>query len=711
MSETTTRKPTFDDILAFSDAELKEFMKQHWEENVGFTINVDWSWGKLDQDQRDQLAERLKAGALLVDEERTSYPVDMDAVAARLREVLDEKDAAPPASSQSPSSRSKTPSTPLEDEYQWYKEHETRAYHDLVKNGGRPLYPISSLEEVLNDPEGHRELLLPWQIDLHVVQLEPGVFEIQLRRWRAFRTWQKKNREYTEEDRFAAFLEEFDPTDPEAESCIYVKLAPPGMTESQYLEGLRVEFERKRRRRRRTKGGAEDGEAAFAEFVRETKRRNLETAVMWPGMTEDESRQVLRMEFDAREKWLERFFPYERYYMREDHGRAGFPEYVDDVKRRLARHGFAMPFQLDRDPKRQDKLTTWIEYLNYEYAWLDRHEAALERRRLRHDEAWKKLVGTGVMRPGETPENIRSTEGLFGLQDELDRDQEVIESAKAAAKAVIRDVEKAARGRSGLTTQERVERLRTAHSRVVTAKEAREETMRRVQLISNFIQNTHVYVETKDIIPRHRRMLQWVLDQVPLIKAELDGSGLADDGSHSGRAAEEPAVGQVDPAGDHARPEKKRGRGQPSGVADDAQLSAEGERPPKRGRRSDGHNAQSSKRLGDDGTGSALASASAAMEEKPSEISEDHVPRSGDVSRPQATPERRGVAEGVGADATGTAGQTSSRPSRDGTGDVPKLRRSARIAARQARNPSTAAVSHSTSTNGSSRRQSRRREL
>ncbi|KAK0655338.1 hypothetical protein B0T16DRAFT_396726, partial [Cercophora newfieldiana] len=36
---------------------------------------------------------------------------------------------------------------------------------------------------------------------------------------------------------------------------------------------------------------------------------------------------------------------------------------AEQVKRRLAQHGFTRTFQLEKDPRRQDKLTTWIEYL------------------------------------------------------------------------------------------------------------------------------------------------------------------------------------------------------------------------------------------------------------------------------------------------------------------------------------------------------------
>ncbi|KAK2791411.1 hypothetical protein FQN52_004845 [Onygenales sp. PD_12] len=44
-----------------------------------------------------------------------------------------------------------------------------------------------------------------------------------------------------------------------------------------------------------------------------------------------------------------------------------FVLYARAVKERLTKHGFTQTFQLDEDPTRQDKLTTWIEYLSFEY--------------------------------------------------------------------------------------------------------------------------------------------------------------------------------------------------------------------------------------------------------------------------------------------------------------------------------------------------------
>lgn len=48
-----------------------------------------------------------------------------------------------------------------------------------------------------------------------------------------------------------------------------------------------------------------------------------------------------------------------------------FAGYCGGLYKRLAKLGVEGSFQLDDDPDRQDKLVTWIEYLDFEYAEYD----------------------------------------------------------------------------------------------------------------------------------------------------------------------------------------------------------------------------------------------------------------------------------------------------------------------------------------------------
>jgi hypothetical protein len=72
--------------------------------------------------------------------------------------------------------------------------------------------------------------------------------------------------------------------------------------------------------------------------------------------------------------------------------------FIDSLKKRLTNHGFTQIFHLDQDLMWQDKLTTWIEYLNYEYRWHNEFIYLIERGQKRYDSAWKQLVDSKVLR-------------------------------------------------------------------------------------------------------------------------------------------------------------------------------------------------------------------------------------------------------------------------------------------------------------------------
>jgi hypothetical protein len=104
-----------------------------------------------------------------------SRPLDVDQLDARLREVASSENntlsqARPRTAIQR--SRSRTSTDPIEREASRKKivaeieacgrEIEMEAYSDLVKDGGRPLYPIDRHDEISRNCEEYSELLQPW---------------------------------------------------------------------------------------------------------------------------------------------------------------------------------------------------------------------------------------------------------------------------------------------------------------------------------------------------------------------------------------------------------------------------------------------------------------------------------------------------------------------------------------------------------------------
>jgi len=196
-----------------------------------------------------------------------------------------------------------------------------------------------------------------------------------------------------------------------------------------------------------------------------------------------------------------------------------FPKYVEGVKGGLAEHEFTRSFQLDEDLERQDKLTTWIEYLDYEYWWYDKDMRFVKRHQPRYDEAWKKLVDSKVLRSSETEEFICNIDSAFQRASERMQAEKAVESAKLAvmsAQKAITDPR-----RSSLSEQEPRQRLAAAKSKLDAAIKSLESIERRNSLVSEFHKKTKNYQIAKGDAERRSILLRWMLQQVPLIELEL----------------------------------------------------------------------------------------------------------------------------------------------------------------------------------------------
>ncbi|AEO63071.1 uncharacterized protein THITE_2107924 [Thermothielavioides terrestris NRRL 8126] len=651
-----------DEVLAFSDVELVEYMKNNRRPDGAFKLgNID-GWERLPSDQRHQLAERLRFGAQKASPAITSRPVDLDEVAARLLEISAERDKST-RSPQSPSRRERSP-TEVVDLDALEKTLETEAYNKLVGDGGRPVYPIDLLDHVSQHPEAYRELLRPWQggwPDLDPPRWEM-VFQRQWESWKHFREWQVDNRElFNEEAEFSAFVEEAKKQRAEAKNWWPEETRK--VLERRTHELLKAEYQKLS-----SKTAVADDDEGFLAFVEEKRLERLKQGIESAAKTEDEYLQVLRTQFNekrARRRWLY-FYP-----LREDRGQGGFAGYVDEAQRRLARHGFPRTFHFDEDPKRQDSLTTWIEYVNYECAWYDEHVRAVERLRPRHEEAWKALVDSGVLRPGETEEYLLTDESALQRQTERDQAEMAVKSAEEFGEAALRETAKAKMDprRSRYTKEERTRRLAAAHSRLMAAKASLRATTKRTDLIADFIRESQFYREKKRHVLSHSLLLQWLRDQMPLVEAELVGSKEASNSSVADRDAEVGRERESEVAS--ARKTAKRKRlNQPNMLPGDPSLPAREEESSKRVRHDDAmHDTPPSKRVRKNTEGLTVRGASSVGEP----LGPEDIPVA-----IQDKPWRAGRKASVSGKGRVPASQGISQPE----GFPQQLRRSARIAAR-----------------------------
>ncbi|KPA35207.1 ankyrin unc44 [Fusarium langsethiae] len=197
-AETGRATVSVGEVAAISDAELVQFMQQHRLPYGDYDLPVD-GWERLSEDERSRLAERLEAEKRSLAQNPTacSRPLELDGLDARLRQAL-------PNSSFSllPGSQAidppESPTTLLNLEVHRTKD-EIGAYHGLINDSGRPLYPIELIQYVYKDPDNYAEMLRPWQE--HLTPISPsGIFQRQWQRWQDFRKWQNDNRGRDDDD-------------------------------------------------------------------------------------------------------------------------------------------------------------------------------------------------------------------------------------------------------------------------------------------------------------------------------------------------------------------------------------------------------------------------------------------------------------------------------------------------------------------------------
>ncbi|KAE9968651.1 hypothetical protein EG328_007337 [Venturia inaequalis] len=220
-------------------------------------------------------------------------------------------------------------------------------------------------------------------------------------------------------------------------------------------------------------------------------------------------------------------------------GRFGFTEYAQLAKERLIRNGITHVFDLDQDPTKQDKLTIWLEYMNWEYIYYEDYAHAIKVGRKIHNKAWRKLVDSGELREGETEEIILTLE--HGLQRSAEK-----HGARAALKAAQHELAQAENSLafSHVPTDYLLRRqhVDAARTRVHGAEKAAAKVCRRNNCIGDFLHTTRAYRVNTDSAERHRKLVFWMVQQIPLIEQEEEAT-FTDSGSYAKWPSGEAATG------------------------------------------------------------------------------------------------------------------------------------------------------------------------
>ena len=130
--------------------------------------------------------------------------------------------------------------------------------------------------------------------------------------------------------------------------------------------------------------------------------------LLWPWQEVSDHQHAIDWEVFSKQylRWYQ-FGYWQRAQREEYHG--CIPRYTAWAKKLLARFSLSQPFEFDEDPERQDQLTTWIEYLAYEYSvclkysWYKRDEEWCHLQ-------WVRVENSGLLKPHETYDAM-STDG------------------------------------------------------------------------------------------------------------------------------------------------------------------------------------------------------------------------------------------------------------------------------------------------------------
>ncbi|KAH0492204.1 hypothetical protein TgHK011_007166 [Trichoderma gracile] len=194
-----------------------------------------------------------------------------------------------------------------------------------------------------------------------------------------------------------------------------------------------------------------------------------------------------------------------------------FNHYVLDLRERLDRHGFELPNDyrtaphgLYLDIKKQSKVATWIEYINYEFSRRDEYENWLETRRPAYDAALAQLSDAQILKPSE---HVRMPTGEICHPSSLEVTRR--EEERQRTKEEREDAEK---------PLECIDPLNQTQA----PPQMDEEAMLRSKAINDqdliffeLRRKTHAYRFAMDRTQRHGLLLRWAMDQIPLIEEEV----------------------------------------------------------------------------------------------------------------------------------------------------------------------------------------------
>jgi hypothetical protein len=194
------------------------------------------------------------------------------------------------------------------------------------------------------------------------------------------------------------------------------------------------------------------------------------------------------------------------------------PDYTEALRTLLALYDFNRPFELHDDPARQDALTTWIEYVGWVCASHYRFARLVEKHQPAHDEAWKTLVDTGLLRRNETREYLETMEWGFAADAEETQARQDVMLAQYA----VDELSRMSDGDFWGSREAQALELSAANSALESALARQDLVTTRNRHVLDFIDTTSKHRDARNDARWHSTIMRWALDQLPLVEAEAN---------------------------------------------------------------------------------------------------------------------------------------------------------------------------------------------
>ncbi len=208
----------------------------------------------------------------------------------------------------------------------------------------------------------------------------------------------------------------------------------------------------------------------------------------------------------------------ERTFLR-DRDCHNFGEYQAAVRERLARNGVDLSTGcvLNEELGEQDPLTTWTEYLAFEYWHMEQYDEDINIHRPMHDRAYQRLQGAVALRAYETSDFLPTEEAQVQRRVELDQayrwcDEAALTIARLEQRPA--SMQRNPADMHAATHFCRTTRMMAeAQAELEAATAAKDAAARRDEKIAAFLHETDTYREVCDIRERHSHLLAWARDE------------------------------------------------------------------------------------------------------------------------------------------------------------------------------------------------------